>query len=371
MPLAEAMTSPSRDFPAICSDDMATWTEPRFSRSNVDKAGACYIDPKASRAEKDKARLVINNWRSSHSFPLNTLQTNLRYAAGVVDPDPTVAQRIKRLPSIRHKLERISGMKLSRMQDLGGCRAVVSDVGRVNELLSFYRDKTQMKHKLVREDMYIWEPKPSGYRGIHLVYAYHSDKKSTYNGLKIELQLRSQLQHAWATAVETVGTFTEQALKSSMGEEDWLRFFALMSSAIALREGTPQVPDTPTDPELLIEELRELAVELQVVDRLGAYGAAMQHVEKQLKPGKKHTFLMELDLDERVLRVNSYDNASLAAAAYSHAERKTEENSAIDLVLVGADSVNSLKRAYPNYFLDTTAFVDAVVDATEGAFVYV
>lgn len=355
----------------ICCSDMATWTEPRHSRSSVDRAGECYVDPEASQSDKDRARLVINNWRSSHSFPLNTLQTNLRYAASTVDPDPTVAQRIKRLPSIRHKLERIPGMKLSRMQDLGGCRAVVSDVKRVDALLDFYREKTQMKHKLVREDFYIWEPKKSGYRGVHLVYAYHSDKKSTYNDLKIEIQLRSQLQHAWATAVETVGTFTQQALKSSMGEENWLRFFSLMSSALALREGTPIVPDTPSDPEDLIEELRELAAELQVVDRLGAFGAAMQHVEKQLKPGKKHTFLLELDLETRVLRVNTYDNASQATTAYGLAERKTEGDASIDLVLVGADSIASLRRAYPNYFLDTSAFLDAVRDATEGAFIYV
>jgi hypothetical protein len=40
-----------------------------------------------------------------------------------------------------------------------------------------------------------------------------------YNDLKIEMQLRSQYQHAWATAVETVGTFIGQALKSSIGPE--------------------------------------------------------------------------------------------------------------------------------------------------------
>ncbi len=350
---------------------MGTWTEPRHSRSSVDKAGACYINPNASQSEKDKARLVINNWRSSHSYPLNTLQMNLRYAATQVDPDPTVAQRIKRLPSIRHKLERIQGMNLSRMQDLGGCRAVVSDVAKVAELLNYYKGKSQMKHKLAREDLYIWEPKESGYRGVHLVYGYYSDKKTTYNDLKIEIQLRSQLQHGWATAVETVGTFTQQALKSSLGEEGWLRFFALMSSALALREQTPLVPGTPTDPTELINELRDYSTKLQVVDRLSAYGAALQHVEQQLKPGGKHTFLLELDLAARVLRVSSHEDSSLAAAAYSTAERKTEGNPEIDVVLVSADSITSLRRAYPNYFLDTTAFLESLQEATDGAYVYV
>jgi hypothetical protein len=96
----------------ICWDDIAPWTEPRYSRTRVDKAGACYIDPGSSAADRDAARTVINNWRSSHSYPLNTIQVNLRRAANQVDDDPTVAQRIKRLPSIRRKLERIPGMHL-------------------------------------------------------------------------------------------------------------------------------------------------------------------------------------------------------------------------------------------------------------------
>jgi hypothetical protein len=372
MALTEALASPISIDPPLCWADMATtWTEPHYSRNKVDKAGACYSNPNARQVERDRARLVINNWRSSHSYPLNTLQINLRRAAAQFDPEPTVAQRIKRLPSIRHKLERYPGMQLSRMQDLGGCRAVVSNVQRVAELMEFYLETAQMKHKLVRADPYIWEPKESGYRSVHLVYAYHSDKKNTYNDLKIELQLRSQLQHAWATAVETVGTFSQQALKSSLGEEGWLRFFALMSSALALREGTPLVPGTPADPEDLIDELRDHASQLQVVDRLSAYGAALQHVEEQMKPRAKHTFLLELDVERRVLRVSSYANAAAAARDYAIVERRTENDSAIDVVLVSADSIASLKRAYPNYFLDTTAFLKSVEDAIQGAYIYV
>jgi hypothetical protein len=67
------------------------------------------------------ALAIINNWRSSHRYPLNGIQVNLRKITTKLDSDPTVAQRIKRLPSIRHKLERFHGMDLARMQDIGGC----------------------------------------------------------------------------------------------------------------------------------------------------------------------------------------------------------------------------------------------------------
>ena len=42
--------------------------------------------------------------------------------------------------------------------------------------------------------------------------------------------------------METVETFTGEPLKSGGGEKDWLRFFVLMSSWIAHREGLPAVP---------------------------------------------------------------------------------------------------------------------------------
>ena len=342
---------------------MATWTEPRYSRTKVDNAGACYVDPHATGAEKDAARAVINNWRSSHSYPLNTIQVNLRRAASQIDTDPTVAQRIKRLPSIRHKLERIPGMHLSRMQDLGGCRAVVSDISKVFDLVGYYHNTSRMKHRLVREDHYIAEPKDSGYRGIHLVYAFFSDKATTYNGLKIEIQLRSQLQHGWATAVETAGTFMGQALKSSLGEKDWLRFFALMSSSLALREGMPMVPGTPESPTALTKELREYSNKLQVIERLRAFGAALQHVEKRYEPKRNQAFLLELDLREQVLRVSAYPNSSTAARVYSLTEREIESDEERDVVLVSADSMTSLRRAYPNYFLDTTQFVTSLEEA--------
>lgn len=69
--------------------------------------------------------------------------------------------------------------------------------------------------------------------------------------------------------------------------------------------------------------------------------------------------------------MSSHEDSSLAAAAYSTAERKTEGNPEIDVVLVSADSITSLRRAYPNYFLDTTAFLESLQEATDGAYVYV
>ncbi len=339
------------------------WAAPAYSRAKVDEAGRTYVAPAVSPEDRELSRAVIDNWRSSHSFPLNTLQVNLRNVAARYDADATVAQRIKRLPSIRHKLERFDGMKLSRVHDIGGCRAVLSSVEAVDQAVAYYTDTSQMRHRLVRHDPYVAEPQESGYRGVHLVYKYYSDRNPHWNGLRIEMQIRSRLQHAWATAVETVGTFTQQALKSSRGTADWLRFFALMSSALALREGTPPVPGTPTDSDALSGELRDHASELDVIQRLTAYGQALQYAEREMGALKAQTFLLELDTRAQTLFVRAYRDQVVAADEYSALERAIEDDARKDVVLVSVESLDSLRRAYPNYFLDTTAFVESVQEA--------
>ena len=57
--------------------------------------------------------------------------------------------------------------------------------------------------------------------------------------MKIELQIRTKLQHSWAMAVETAELITGTALKSSQGEEEWLTFFKVISSLFAIKEKTP------------------------------------------------------------------------------------------------------------------------------------
>ena len=84
---------------------------------------------------------------------------------------------------------------------------------------------------------YIKEPNPdTGYRGIHLIYKYNSSKTPQYNDLLIEVQLRTRLQHLWATAVETVGMFTQNRLKFNQGDDVCLRFLKLVSIIFAAEE---------------------------------------------------------------------------------------------------------------------------------------
>lgn len=360
----------------LLEEDEMAWAEPQFKIEELNKAGKMLV--RSARedwqqwsadewAEYERAMVIINNWRSSHGYPLNTFQMNLRGVGRKFEHDVLVAQRIKRLSSIRHKLDRFPNMKLSQMQDLGGCRAIFRDIESVSKVCDYYTDESSVKHELVSLDDYVGEPKGSGYRGVHLVYRYFSDKgKTAYNGLKIEMQLRSQFQHAWATAVETVGMFSGQALKSSIGDEDWKRFFSLMGSAIAMRERCPLVPGTPKVGKDLREEIREHVMKLKVAERLDGYRNAMHNISTASQDA--FYFLMQLDPKVSQLSVRGFrrSQAELAEAEYAKAEQLSRENSGTDAVLVSVESVNALSKAYPNYFADTGLFSSLMKQTVAG-----
>lgn len=185
----------------------------QYSKKQVNRAGDILISDKPMINEFFWAHDVLTNWRAVHGYPINTFQATLRKRLKDIDPGALVAQRLKRTPSIMSKLKRFDSMKLARMQDIGGLRAVLSSIEKVRSLEALYRDG-RFPHELSHSKDYIAEPKEDGYRGIHLVFKYKNIRAPDYNGLHIELQLRTQLQHAWATAVETMGTFLGQALKS-------------------------------------------------------------------------------------------------------------------------------------------------------------
>lgn len=215
---------------------------PRYSKGDVNRAGdilkadAPFLTDGRINLLAIKqshwADAVLANHRGSHTYPINTFQALLRQKLRRLDPEAIVAQRLKRTPSIKLKLQRFDGMKLSRMQDIGGLRAILSSMPKVRKLELEYRE-TRFAHQLVSSKDYIENPKSDGYRGIHLIYRYINEAVPHYNGLSLELQFRTRLQHAWATAVETMGTFLGQALKSGQGEVPWRKFFALASAALS------------------------------------------------------------------------------------------------------------------------------------------
>ena len=197
------------------------------SKSQVDRAGRAFTDHvfavaageqqlEPEKAEIQEAIRVIEWWRGDHSKPLSRVAANLRhYAAG--QGKPVVAQRLKRLPAVGDKLVREPRMKLSRMADIGGVRAVLPSQEAAYEVAhQLRRNWTITKFR-----DYVAEPKEDGYRALHLVNRNH--------GRLIEIQLRTPRQDLWANFVESLSRTAVPDLKFGAGPR-WLREYLLVTA---------------------------------------------------------------------------------------------------------------------------------------------
>jgi len=213
---------------------------------------------------------------------------------------------------------------------------------------------------------YFLNAKPDGYRGIHLIYRYKSQAANTtsYDGLTVEFQLRTHLQHIWATAVEVVSTFTHQDLKRGMGDNSWKRFFLLASSYLGAIDGLPFAPDTPVTVHGLVVEIAPLWDELRI-EKLVGLATSIQKVEQDLLNAVHYVVL--LDSKKRRLKVfgSTAENVEAAWKLQTEFELQNRSNPHMDVVFASADSIANLREAFPNYYADTTEFVARIMGAIQ------
>lgn len=317
-----------------------------FSKNKVKNATKYLVENKLSYEEKNECINILANYRSSHEYPMQSMIGYFRKKAFETDKKAIVVRRLKRLPSIIDKIKRFPGMQVTTMGDIGGIRIITKDLKSVKTMRNKIIDG-RSRNKLISEKDYLKSPKDSGYRGIHLNYSYQG-KKEAYKGFRIELQIRSKIQHAWATAVEVVGTFLQQNLKSSQGSKEWLNFFKKVSSAFSyLEEG-----------EIIEENFKknigEMIHELKVIDLLLSFSLASKFAVQ-----KEGFYLILMDITEKTVSVRHFESSFLyeASEEYRRLEQEITEDTMKNAVLVSADSVTELKKAYPNYFADTKVFL--------------
>jgi ppGpp synthetase/RelA/SpoT-type nucleotidyltranferase len=330
---------------------------PEYSKSAVGRASKIVGKGTGSLEEQSDAREVLSNFRSAHAFPLNAVTVTVRQKALGVNANAVVAQRLKRLPTIMDKLKRIPTMSVTTMHDLGGCRVVLASIDEVDELVRQLQQSKRSRNKVTRTYDYIREepgPKASGYRGVHLAYEYHASK-TEYDGLRIELQVRTQLQHAWATAVETMDLFSGSELKYGKGDPRIIRFFVVVSSLMAAEEGTALVPGADGPIEDLIQEMQTLNDETGVIGRLQGYAAI---VSDHAKTDRRNALTLELRRSAQELTVAVHERMSDAEARLASLEALNDDD--LDVVLVNIAKIGQLQAAYPNYYADTSMFTDFV-----------
>lgn len=329
-------------------------TFPGGSKSRVNRAGE---NIRNSAPTPDDLR-VVEEWRAAHRAVLNTFQAILRNRTK--NKNITVAQRHKRKTTIFDKLLRLPSMQLSRMDDVAGCRLIFED----NVSLTSFREKFlksrfhhERKNELDKYD-YIKEPKSTGYRGIHDVYAYdvNSESGSHLKGLLIEIQYRTVTQHAWATAVEVIGFITSSQPKFQKGDRRYQHAMALASEILA-RVYENQAGTFPQKSNrALVKEFLKLEKELNLLNMLKGLKSASTEVTTN-----KNVIL--IFSEDGGLEMKAYRSAPEALRALFELET---ENPGGDVVLVKADTSEEVRFAFKNYFSDAHEFIRLVEEGCSG-----
>lgn len=309
---------------------------------------------------------IANSWRDSHTFPMRSIRGEVSARIFRLGLDGTTVARIKRMPSIRKKLRRLP-YKLNQIQDLGGVRSILVSMEQANKLI--YELKTKSRNEFYDEDDYVNKPKWGGYRSHHIIFKYvGKTEDAAFDGRRIEIQIRTRLQHAWATAVEAIGLLKDQDMKAGEGDPDWLRLFELVSAEFALAENCAIPPHLP-DRQKRIEEIRQLDRNLGVVQVLdGLRYAARALDEFRFEGDRISYYLVEFNHQERRVDVRSRFAPKELLLEYGARELEsiTGLNSIKDTVLIEANKVEDLKNAYPNYFGDFQVFISNLQRITEG-----
>jgi hypothetical protein len=109
-----------------------------------------------------------------------------------------------------------------------------------------------------------------------------------------------------------------------------------------------------------IKRLKELDRENNYCNHLESYKVTVAEISNR---NKARYFLLELDPEAKRLNVIGFKSRALreANAAYTSEQQKSlfqqDQQEKKQTVLVSVDDIAHLKRAYPNYYLDTTHFV--------------
>ncbi|EAL0594968.1 RelA/SpoT domain-containing protein [Campylobacter jejuni] len=306
---------------------------------------------------------IISNWRSIHISIMTSMVNSINKKLKKHKLKALiVARRLKRLNSIEIKLKRFSSMNLDRMQDIAGVRIVFKTMEQVNEFKTIMDDtylKGSIKFKLEKTSNYIEQPKSDGYRSIHQIFEYKDGSKKC-----LELQIRTQLQHNWATAVEVLGMKTKSKIKQGEGEEYYKEFFKLCSALFSTIEETNILEEYSKLTKIEIcKKIQKLDSEFNILQTLSGLAISGKNIENQTDKKKNYYyFIIELNIIENTLRINGFKKKDFQRAQwlYGLLEQKSKEKGDTDVVLISLDEFKLLKKAYPNYYLDSGMFISSI-----------
>lgn len=138
------------------------------------------------------------------------------------NPISSIKSRLKRTESIKDKLER-RNLPLS----LESVEENLHDVAGIRVICPFYDDVYMLADALLKQDDieliekkdYIKNPKPNGYRSLHLIVSIPIYLAKEKRIMKVEIQLRTIAMDFWATLEHQLKYKKKNALTAEMEAE--------------------------------------------------------------------------------------------------------------------------------------------------------
>ncbi|MCG9747907.1 RelA/SpoT domain-containing protein [Shewanella sp. Isolate8] len=347
------------------------------SGKQVLRAGECLINSDTYLPQNEdklnEAFSVLSYWRFSYEKPLENALDKLQPAVKEIDEKAIFAKRLKRFPSIVLKLRRFPKMNLKNMQDIGGCRIVLGNSKKVAQVSRVLRKMPEFRwDDGFRIKDYIKEPKDDGYRSLHIVGRFPD---LSGRDKKIEVQLRTRIQHYWATALEIIDLFTKQSLKTNQGQKMWSDFFINVSKQFAIMDNI-HLFESLSDKDKKIQYISRLINDkessesvlsicentrnLKVADKLKAFANSLKIIGEELDTiGKEGYVLLEVNILNKSLTYTHFseDESKEAQDIYTETEKITaDKDSNVVVALVYANAVGGIREAYPNFFADSSKF---------------
>ena len=182
-----------------------------FSKSQIDRLGDRLR--KGPLTETDLR--LLDDYRRSFGEAYESVVQTIREQLSL---EPT-GRPAKSTGSIIEKLRRES-IRLSQMQDIAGCRIVVSDVLEQEWIVD------SLRAVFSRASVADRRQNPSyHYRAVHVI--------AQIAGKLIEIQVRSSLQHFWAEFSEKLSDVVDPSIKYGGGEEGIRRTLGNTSKLVA------------------------------------------------------------------------------------------------------------------------------------------
>lgn len=240
------------------------------------------------------------------------------------------------------------------MDDVAGCRLIFPTTQSLYDFRdAFHKARFHHKRKndIDRYD-YIKTPKLTGYRGIHDVYVYdvNSVANKSLKGLMVEIQYRTEIQHAWATAVEVIGFVTENQPKFEKGDNRYKMAMSLASEILARSYEDLKGPYPHESNVDIVRKFIDLDSEIGLLKMLRALNTADTSINE-----KRNTILIFNKTG--TLEVKSYRTSTDALYELFKLEKSMPGT---DIVLVKADTSDEVRFAFKNYFSDAQDFITLV-----------